>query len=151
VGSLDWSEFRHYHYNVFDWHMADFDFWSKVRFLINDNGEIDAVSVPIEPMVDDVIFTRKEPELSDELIAALVGAYDSPLEGVAYTITAHNGKLYFTETGGAAEEIKPYKVDEDVVGFRRQRMRLDFVRENGKITRLVMKAPGLTLEAPRKE
>ena len=76
VGSLDWSELRHYHYNVFEWNLADFDVWLKIHFLVNDNGEIDAVSIPIEEAVENVTFVRQQPELSAELIAALVGEYD---------------------------------------------------------------------------
>lgn len=150
VGSLNWSELRHYHYNVFEWYMADFDAWMKVRFLMNDNGEIDSISIPIEPAVDNTVFTRKPPELSAEIMTALVGEYALPVEGIAITVTAHDGKIYAAQTGSASEEIKPYKLDERVVGFRMKRDRLDFVREEGAITRLVLKTPDLTLEAPRK-
>ena len=150
VGSLGWSELRHYHYNVFEWHLADLDVWVKVHFLINDNGEIDSISIPIEPSVDNIIFTRKHPELSKEIIAALVGEYDTPIEGIAFTVTAHEGKVYAAQTGGPPEEITPYKLKEDLVGFRLRRSRLDFVREKDVITRMVLKMPDITIEALRK-
>jgi CubicO group peptidase (beta-lactamase class C family) len=150
VGSLDWSTLRHYHYNVFEWHLADFDVWMKVRFLITDTGEVDQVSVPIEPAVDDIVFARKPPELTQDAIDALVGEYDPPIDGIVFTVTAHAGKVYIAQTGSAPEEIKPYKLTDDVVGFNLKRDRLDFVRENGAATRLVYKSPFMTLEAPRK-
>lgn len=150
VGSLNWSELRHYHYNVFEWYMADFDSWMKVRFLMNDNGEIDSVSIPIEPAVENIVFMRKPPELSQELIAALVGEYTLPVEGLAITVTAHEGKFYAAQTGNPLEEIKPYKLTEDWVGFKWDRARLDFARQEDAITRLVVKAPGMTLEALKK-
>jgi len=150
VGSLAWSELRHYHYNVFEWYFADFDTWVKVRFLVNDNGEIDSVSVPIEPSVENIIFTRKQPELNEEIIAAQVGEYVTPIDGIAFTITAHNGKIYATQTGGTPAEIKPYKLNDDLVGFRLERSRLDFVREKDAIIRMVLKTPGITIDAPRK-
>ena len=150
VGSLDWSELRHYHYNVFEWHLVDFDTWVKVRFLMNDNGEIDSISIPIEPNIENIIFSRKKPELGKEIITALVGEYVTPIEGVAFTVTAHEEKVYAAQTGGSPEEITPYKVDDDVVGFRWKRARFDFVREKDVITRLVLKTPDFTIEAQRK-
>jgi CubicO group peptidase (beta-lactamase class C family) len=151
VGSLDWSTLRHYHYNVFEWHLADFDVWIKVRFLVNDNGEVDSISVPIETAVDNVSFTRKQRELTEELIAMLIGHYDPPIEGISFTITAHDGKVYAAQTGNPPEEIKPYKLGDDIMGFMLKRNRFDFVRENDRIARLLLKTPFMTLEAPRRE
>jgi CubicO group peptidase (beta-lactamase class C family) len=150
VGSLDWSELRHYHYDVFEWHLVDFDLWLKARFLINDAGEIDAVSIPIEEAVGNVVFTRKQPELTQAIIESIVGEYDPPIEGMRFTITAHEGKVYAAQTGSPPEEIKLYKLTDDLVGFRLQRTRLDFVRQKDRITRIVIKMPSMTLEAPRK-
>ncbi len=149
VGSLDWSELRHYHYNIFEWHIAAFDHWAKVRFRVNDQGEVDSVSVPLEPAVENITFTRRQPELSEEILAALVGEYDPPVEGLSFTITAHAGKIYVAQSGSPPTEIKAYKRTDDLVGFRMEGARLDFVREGDGITRLIVKAPGMTLEAPR--
>lgn len=149
VGSLDWSTLRHYHYNVFEWHLADFDGWWKVRFQVGETGEVDAVAVPIEPAVEDVVFTRKAPELTDDLIASLVGEYELPMEGMSISVTAHEGQLYAAQTGQPAEQLSLYRVTEALVGFKMERTRLDFVREDGGISRLLLKAPGMTLEARR--
>jgi hypothetical protein len=152
VGSLEWSELRHQHYNVFEWDIKDFfDVRMKVSFLVNDNGEIDSVSVPIESEVDNVIFKRKPLELPPDVIAALLGEYVTSIEGVAFTITTHDSKIYATQTGGTADEITAYKLDDSTVGLRSKRARFDFVREQGAITRLILKTPDITLEAPRKE
>lgn len=151
VGSLDWSTLRHYHYDVFEWHMTDFDEWLKVRFLTGDTGEIDMVSVPIEPEIANVTFTRKPPQLTEEVIAALLGVYDPPIDGMTITITARDGHVYATQTGGTAEEIKPYLLTDARVGLVHERTRFEFVRENGQISHLVLKMPFITLEAPRKE
>ncbi|HRW10421.1 MAG TPA: serine hydrolase, partial [Caldilineaceae bacterium] len=149
VGSLEWSTLRHYHYNVFEWHLADFDNWMKIQFLINENGEIDAVSLPIEPAVDNIIFRRKTPTLPADLVTALCGQYEPPVAGMMVTISAQADKFYYTQTGGAAQEIKPYLFNDEMVGFRLDRVRLDFTREGDTITRLTLKMPGMTLEAPR--
>ena len=150
VGSLDWSELRHYHYNVFEWRLADFDRWVKVRFLVDDQGEVDALSIPIEPEVENVTFTRTQPELSGELIARLVGEYASPVEGMAFTVTAQRGRIYVAQAGGPSEELTPYKVQDELVSFRAKRSRFEFVHGGESAVRLVLKTPFMTLDAPRK-
>jgi CubicO group peptidase (beta-lactamase class C family) len=150
VGSLDWSELRHYHFNQFEWHLADFDEWVRIQFLISDQGDLDSISIPIEPEVENVTFTRKEPELAEALVNALVGEYVTPIAGVAFTMTAHEGKIYAAQTGTPPTEIKCYKATDDVVGFRMDRVRLDFVREGDRITGIVIKTPSMTLEAERR-
>jgi CubicO group peptidase (beta-lactamase class C family) len=149
LGSLNWSELRHYHYDVFEWYLADFDFWVKVRFLVDDNGSIDSVSIPIEPAVDNVIFTRKPPELDQAILDALVGEYHTPVDGLAFTITVHAGKVYAAQTGSAPEEIKAYTLGEHLVGFRLKRDRLDFLRTPDGVNRIIIKTPDLTIEARR--
>ena len=150
VGSLDWSELRHYHFNLFEWYLADFDEWVRLQFLINEEGEVDSISIPIEPAVENVTFTRKEPEIAEAVVTALVGEYATAIEGLAFTVTAHEGKIYVAQTGAPPTEITCYKVAHDVVGFRMERARLDFVREGDTITGIVIKTPGMTLEAERK-
>jgi CubicO group peptidase (beta-lactamase class C family) len=150
VGSFPWTTLRHYHYDVFEWHIEDFDIWWKVRFLVDDNGDVASVAVPLEPAVDDIVFKRKQPVLNDAVLAALPGEYVTPIEGLAFTVTIRDGKVFQSPTGGAAAEIKPYKLTDDWVGFTIKRDRFDFAREGGQVTRLVFKAPGMTLEAPKK-
>jgi hypothetical protein len=150
VGSLDWSELRHYHYNVFEWRLADFDRWVKVRFLVDDQGEVDALSIPIEPEVENVTFTRTQPELSGELIARLVGEYASSVEGMTFTVTAQRGRIYVAQAGGPPEELTPYKVQDELVSFRAKRSRFEFVHGGETAVRLVLKTPFMTLDASRK-
>lgn len=149
----DWSEVKHYHYDVFEYYMSDFDAWWKIRFLTNDNGEIDSVSVPMEPMIDNIVFTRKQVELTADVLTALVGEYVPPVEGLKFTVSVKDGKVYVTQSGASGVEVKAYKVESDVVGFRWDRMRFDFVREDGsadgQFTNLILKAPNMTLEAAR--
>jgi hypothetical protein len=121
----------------------------KIRFLVNDLGDVGSISIPIEPAVSDLTFTRKLPQLTDDLFAALIGEYQTPVEGIAISITAHNGKVYAAQTGSAAEEIKLYRLDAGLIGFMMKRNRLDFVRKDGRITHLVLKTPDITLEAPK--
>lgn len=149
VGVFDTSELRHYHYNVFEWHWVDFDMWIKIRFLVNDNGEVASVAMPIESAVDDVVFSRKALELSDDVRAALVGQYEPPIEGLTFTVTERQGKLYLTQTGGIAQELEARTLTEGLVGFTSKEGRIDFVRVNDVVTTLILKTPFMTLEALR--
>ena len=97
-----------------------------------------------------LLSTRGRPREAQETIDALVGEYDPPIDGILFTVTAHAGKVYVAQTGNPPEEIKPYKLTDNVIGFNLKRDRLDFAREHGAVTRLVYKSPFMTLEAPRK-
>ncbi len=150
VGSTEWSDLCHYHYNVFEWYIADFDFWAKIRFLINDNGEVDSVSMPLEPSVDNIIYKRKPPEMLEDIVNAVTGDYDSPIKGIIYSIKKREGKLYFSETGLSPREIKPYKISRNTAVFRKGRDRLEFLIKGKMAVSLIIKGPFMTMEAPRK-
>jgi hypothetical protein len=122
-----------------------------VQFQVNENGDIDSVAVPIEPAIDNIIFKRKQPQLTPEMVAALLGNYDTPVDGLAFTISASEDKLYLTQTGGAPEEIKAYKLTDEAIGLSLRRTRFDFARESdGTIVHLTIKALGMTLTAIRR-
>ncbi len=67
-----------------------------------------------------------------------------------FTVTAHDGKVFVAQTGSPFEEIKAHRLTDEVVSFRAKRVRYEFVREGRSITRLVLKAQGMTLEAPKR-
>ena len=150
VGSLGWSNLRHLHYDVFEWHIPDFDVRPKVKFLTDETGEVSSVSLPIEPEVDNVTFTRKAPELSDEQRAAVTGEYDPGIEGIVFSVSVAGETVFFAQSGSAPQKMSAYKAGDDEIGFRLEGSRIDFVLENGRAVRLVLKAPEMTLEAPRR-
>ncbi|MFA5595121.1 MAG: serine hydrolase [Trueperaceae bacterium] len=149
VGSLPYTPVQHYHYDVFEWDLGDWEQRLKIRYLTNDVGELYAVSVPIEPAVANVTFTRKAPTLAPELLALISGTYQLPIEGMALTVSTAAGKVYVTPEGQAPSEVTVYKVDDGVVGLMLERVRLDLVREEGVFRRLRYLADGLTLEGER--
>ena len=59
VGSLVWSELRHYQFDTFEWHIPNYDAWRKLRFINKGNGKIDGVSLFLEPAIGDIIFERE--------------------------------------------------------------------------------------------
>jgi len=59
VNSLAWSKLRHYHYDTFEWHLSNYDSWMKLHFIINSDGNINSVSLPLEPTISDIVFERE--------------------------------------------------------------------------------------------
>lgn len=151
VGSLGWSPLRHLHYDVFEWELTGFDTRMAVRFLTDEQGAIGSLAAPIEPEVADAVFRRRPLELPEDVLAALSGTYDTPIEGLSLAVTVQGGKVYATQTGGTPDELTAYLLTDEVVGFRHERTRLDFSRAGARIERLTLKAPGMTLEATRRD
>jgi CubicO group peptidase (beta-lactamase class C family) len=151
VGSLEWAPLRHLHYDVFAWDLSEhFETILRVRFQMNDQGEIDRLAVPIEPEVDDVTFQRAPLELSTEVRDALLGEYATPIEGLAFAFAAAGDRIFVAARGGVPEEAVPYLLSDDRVGLRHERSRFEFARRAGAFERVTVKLPGMTLEATRR-
>jgi CubicO group peptidase (beta-lactamase class C family) len=74
---------RHFHYDVFqvpERPTDDFANNLKVAFHANMNGDIASLSIPLEPAVDDIVFTRlPDKNLTDHsFLAKLTGKFDMP-------------------------------------------------------------------------
>ncbi len=152
VDSLDWSPLRHVHYDVFAWDLTSFlDTTMRVRFQTDEHGELDALVVPIEPEVDDVAFRRSPLELPGAVVQALVGEYETPIEGLSLRFSSIGGELHVTDPGGTPEALQPYRLTDDTVVLRRKRVRYEFALEGDVSTRLTIKSPNTTLEATRLE
>jgi hypothetical protein len=83
-------------------------------------------------------------------VRALLGTYDTTIDGLAITIGEAAGTLYATQTAGTPDELTAYACDEHTVGLRFERTRLAFTRSGDGIDRLTIESPGLTLEARRR-
>lgn len=151
IESSDWSRLEHYQYNIFEWNLADFDIKIKAHFLMNDQGEIDKISIPLEPMVSPIQFKRKPLELSQEKIELVLGAYNPSVEGMKFEITTQEGKVYMSQTGLAPKEIEPYKATDECIGFKEGDNRLDFAIKNGEVEKLSFKTIYMTLEAVKEK
>jgi len=88
--------------------------------------------------------------LTEDIISGIVGEYLPPIDGITFTVSLKEGKIYLAQTGGTFEEIKPDKTSEDLVSFKMKRNRIDFVLENGAAKKLIFTEPFMTFEAPRK-
>src|SRR4030042_60003 len=95
----------HWHYDVF----KASDHLSKVAFLTNLKGDIDGLSVAVEPAVAPVVFTRKASEAMKDpkFLAQFQGTYE--IRGVTLTITLKGNSLFGERSGQPTVELVPYK------------------------------------------
>jgi CubicO group peptidase (beta-lactamase class C family) len=150
IGSLAWSDLRHYHYDVFEWHLSSWNARMKAKFLVNEAGEVASVSIPIEPAVDDIVFVRKPVVLDATTLSALAGDYATNVDGLVFNVTTKNGKLYWQESGQPFLEAMPCADRGAEIECRIRRMRAVFFKAEGRFTRLVLKAPGGTYEGNKR-
>jgi CubicO group peptidase (beta-lactamase class C family) len=106
----------HWHYEVFNAPKADndpalVDMNMKFLFQTNLKGDVDAVTVPLEPTVKPIVFTRRpDRKLSDpEYLKRFEGQYE--LAGQSATIRLQGSVLMFQQAGGRPVELIPDRND----------------------------------------
>jgi CubicO group peptidase (beta-lactamase class C family) len=81
----------HYHYDSFQIPEDPLDPFEKLKvaFLTDLNGDISSVSIPLQPDVKDIVFTRMpDKQLTERsFIQAFAGQYEIPGAPVPFTIT----------------------------------------------------------------
>jgi hypothetical protein len=150
----DWFPLTHYHYDIFNLDLKRFEMRMPISFLTDTAGEISAVSVPIEPEVENVIYKRKPIVVDEAALAAIVGVYAMPFEGMDLFVTLKQGKAYMHLTGQTDDELLPYRHTAEGIEFKLksdERNRLEIVRGAGGAFHLaILKQPGTVFQAPRK-
>jgi CubicO group peptidase (beta-lactamase class C family) len=150
----NWWPLNHYHYDVFELDLDRFELRMKITFQTDTRGNIVSASIPIEPTVKEIVFTRKPVVLGGDLLQSLAGVYDFPLDGVYLTVTHKpDGKLFAQLTGQPEIELIPYQATDGGAEFNlkdQPNTRLEFAREDGKLV-AVIKQFGGVYRAPRVE
>jgi CubicO group peptidase (beta-lactamase class C family) len=102
------SPLEHWHFDIFN-ATEDPVKGTKVSFLSNVRGDIDRLSMPMEPSVAEIIFTMKAPESMYQLsfLQQFVGEYD--LLGLTVTVALSKDKLTLTVPGQPTYELEPYR------------------------------------------
>jgi CubicO group peptidase (beta-lactamase class C family) len=151
-----WWPLEHYHYDIFLLIAKRFDLRFKVSFALDGRGAIQSLSLPIEPAVKEVVYTRKPPTLDAPTAQAIAGEYQLPIEGMLLMVRAKpDGKLYIQLTGQKEAALQLYRADGDLVAFtlaKDANIALDFVREDGSgsaFTGAVLKQQGMVFKAAR--
>jgi len=143
------SALGHWHYDVFN--AADDPLTgAKVTFLTNVRGDIDRVSISMEPSVPEIVFTMKAPEsMSDPaFLREFAGEYD--LMGLTVTVVLRNEKeLTLTVPGQPTYVLEPYRGSEfnikDLAGYS-----VRFIQTQGKTSEILFIQPGTTISAKKK-
>lgn len=98
----------HYHYDVFELVNDLFVIPPKVLFSTNRAGDIDGLSVPLEPAVPDIVFTRRPPAalLTKTALERFTGDYT--LMGMPVTVSLKAGiTLVISLPGQPDYELTP--------------------------------------------
>jgi hypothetical protein len=102
-------EFEHWNYDVFrSTKKVPFQH-VFVKFYYDNYGNIDRVTVPLEPLVDDIVFTRivEKEQVSIDLLRKLTGEYT--LMGQTIIVSIEGDKLIANAPGQPPFEFEPYK------------------------------------------
>lgn len=143
---------EHYHYDIFEFTSVIF-VEQKLKFTFHTNlkGDIGSVSIPLQPGVKDIEFTRMpEKKMQDKaFLERFVGEYD--FTGMIGVISLQGDKtLILTISGQPPYELVPYRGVEfnlkDVTGFS-----IKFILDDtGKVTGLESHQPNGTFNAKKK-
>jgi CubicO group peptidase (beta-lactamase class C family) len=146
---------KHFHYDVFEVPYDPQNPFSqqKLQFSSDLNGEISSLSMPLEPHVKDIVFTRMpDKQLTERaFIQAFVGQYAAPGEPVPTTVALRGDHtLVLTHPGSPDRELLPKRGTsfelQGLTGFT-----LEFHRDaSGKVTEAIMHTPDTTTVLKRK-
>ncbi len=144
------SKLKHYHYDFFEATDERYFNREKVGFSSNLKGEVDRVSLPLEPSLDDIVFNRvpEVVKMSAEELALYVGDYD--FGGLGAKVFTRGNSLFLLVTGQPEYELRPSKKHvfscPGLKGFE-----FHFAVDGaGKVTELVSHQPNGVFTAKRK-
>lgn len=148
------AQLDHWHYEVFQ---APADRQNpleltRVQFHSDFSGEVDSISVPLEPNVEPIVFTRQPPAEMRErkFLEPLAGEYDNG--GVPVTIAVREDNVLQYIVLGNVRELVPvrgtYFRIKDLAGVAVEFMR----NQAGQYDRMAIYSPGAeNVIAPRKK
>lgn len=145
--ALQKTPLEHWHYEV--WNLTEGEGkGTKINFQTNAQGDVDRLSLPLEPAVAEIVFTRKPTQLTAEQLRRFVGEYELP--GAVATVELQAGdRLTVTVLGQPTYELLPYRANElklkGLTGYS-----LRFEEENGVVTAASFVQPNGTFRAKRK-
>ena len=101
---------NHYHYDVFTVEPDASPLRYKIAFSMDIQGNINALSIPLEPTLDAIVFKRLPATLSHDELLNFVGTYDFPMEDVLWEISLErDDTLMIQATGQGAYQLIPYQ------------------------------------------
>ena len=145
------AQLEHWHYDLFKATFPEFSNQKiDFKFLLNDKGDIDRVAVPLEVLVDDIVFVRlPSKQMRDpEFLSRLAGVYE--LAGQKVHFDVQGDILVAVVPGQPPYPLKPYRGLEftfkDLNGFS-----VEFMMKDDRATSVKFKQPNGVFEATRVE
>jgi len=146
---------KHYHYDVFEVPYDPIDPFSKqkLQFFTNLAGDISSLSMPLEPRVKDIVFTRApDKQLTDRsFLETLAGQYEFPGDPVPTTIALRGEHaLIMSRPGSPERELIPRRgTTFDLKGL--EGFSIEFKRDAaGKVSEAVFYTPDTVFIIKRK-
>jgi len=147
------SPLRHFHYDVFETPENPVNPMeqTKVQFFMDVKGEIASLSMPLEPHVKDIVFTRRPPKAMAErsFLESFVGQYEVGGATAMISIQGENS-LVIVIPGQPKYTLVPVRgttFDLKELAGHSIEFKLD---ATGRVTEAVFYQPGATFVAKRK-
>jgi CubicO group peptidase (beta-lactamase class C family) len=104
------SPVRHYHFDTYEVPANEFDPFERLKFTFMTDvaGDITAVSVPFQPDVKPIVFTRKPERLTRQQLESLTGTYELGPNTVAVSLQ-RDDTLVMTIPGAPQYELVPVR------------------------------------------
>jgi len=142
---------RHFHYDIFEVPENPVDPLekTKVMFWTDLAGNISSLSMPLQPDVKDIVFTRSPENVSRSFLEPLAGRYD--MSGLTATVSIEGEKtLVLVIPGQSKRVLIPRRgMTFDLQGL--SGFSMEFRKDaTGKVTEAVMYQPDTTFVMKRK-
>ncbi|MBK8021766.1 MAG: DUF3471 domain-containing protein [Chloroflexi bacterium] len=141
---------EHYHYDIFEATLEPVDVSFKLHFHLDVKGNVEKVSLPLEPTVAPIVFTRMADSSmkNKAFLEQFVGEYE--LMGMTVTIALRGEDSLLASVPGQGDVIlEPYQGTtfnlKGLTGFS-----IEFVVENGLVTAAKISQPNGTFTATRR-
>lgn len=141
---------EHYHYDIFEAKNENFDQDYKLQYHLDLKGNVEKVSVQLEPMAPPIMFTRMaDASLKNKaFLEQFVGEYE--LMGMTVTVTLRGEDSLLVSVPGQGDVVlEPYQGTtfnlKNLPGFS-----IEFTQENGAVTEAKISQPNGTFVAPKR-
>jgi hypothetical protein len=142
---------NHYHYDVFEWHPEEGVGQNfKIAFGADLKGNVATLSIPLEPMVKAIQFTRKPGHLDADTLSEFVGVYAMPVADLKVTVSLKDDGTLIAQTTGQPEvALVPYMGTEFTLKGV-PNVSMEFKRdETGAVSEVLVKQGGAVFKSPR--
>jgi len=146
---------KHYHYDAFQVPEDPLDPFEKMKvmFLTDLNGDVSSLSIPLEPTVKDIVFTRMpDKQLSERsFVEAFAGQYEIPGSPVPLTVTLRGDHTLVVSVPGQPDyQLNPKRgTTFQLADF--SGITIEFKRDaSGKVTEAVLDQLGTVIALKKK-